>query len=151
MRYYLTFIVAAAFLMTSCAQKTGPAIPQSHLPPKNVPQIGSTKPPTPPPGVQHARPAIIETMIQRAKTQLDRNQPDAAFRTLERALAVDGQDALVWHLMAKTRLAQKQYSQAVSMAKKSSLLAGNQTSLKEKNKKIIARAIENQGNIPKTK
>ncbi len=147
--FYWTVIFAASFFVASCAQKQGPAIPQSHLPPENIPQIGSPHPATVQAVQRPARPAVLEAMIQKANTQLDRNQPDAAFGTLERALSIDGQDALVWHLMAKTRLVQMRYSQAVSLAKKSNLLAGNQSSLKEKNRAIIARALEYQGHVPK--
>ncbi len=150
MKHYIhwTLIFVTSFFVASCAQKQGTTIPQSHLPPENIPQIGSLPPATAPSAQRPARLAVLEAKIQKANAQLNRNQPEAAFSTLERALSIDGQDALVWHLMAKTRLVQGRYSQAISLAKKSNLMAGNQPSLKEKNSRIIARALEYQGHVP---
>lgn len=79
-------------------------------------------------------------MISKAKKQLARKNPDAAFRTLERALAVDGRDPMIWHLMAQARLQQGQYAQAKSLAGKSNTLAGGDDGLRKKNRYIIEQA-----------
>ncbi len=76
-------------------------------------------------------------MIATAKKQLGQNRPEAAFQTLERALAVDGRDPVIWHLMAGIRMVQKDYDQAESLARKSNTLAAGDFSLKAKNRQII--------------
>ena len=91
------------------------------------------------------RPAVFDTMIAKAEKQLGRNDPTAAFQTLERALAIDGQAPLVWHLMAKARLSQGNFAQAQSLARKSNTLAGHRPDLKKKNWTVIAQALEKQG------
>ncbi len=141
---YWTLILGTSFFMASCAQPRITTIPQSHLPPENIPQIGSTDPGAAP-AQRPVRLAVLESMIKKANTQLNRHQPEAAFSTLERALSIDGQDPVIWHLMARARFAQGRYDQAVSLAKKSNTLAVYQQSLKGKNLQIIAEAREQMG------
>ncbi len=129
--------------MVSCAQRPVP-LPTTHLPPENLPQVGSTYSPA---SMAHPRPAILETMISRARQQLSQNLPQEAFQTLERALAVDGRDPVVWHLMSRARLVQKEYAQAESLARKSNTLAGSNPSLMEKNRKIIAQVEKMHGQV----
>jgi len=141
------FLLFAACLTFSCAQPRPVPIPSTHLPPENLPQIGSTYSPS---STEHHRPVIIESMISRAKIQLGQNRPQEAFQTLERALAVDGRDPMLWHLMSKIRLIQRQYAQAESLARKSNTLAGPNLSLREKNQRIIEDVQERQGRVQRT-
>jgi predicted Zn-dependent protease len=147
--FYWTLILTTTLFMASCAQKQSTTIPRSHRPPENVPQIGSTAPNPAPSAQEPARLAALDSLIDKATTQLNRHQPEAAFSTLERALSIDGQDPVIWHLMARARFDQGRYDQAVSLAKKSNTLAWNQPSLKEKNKRIIAGARERQEQVQK--
>ncbi|MCG8615190.1 MAG: tetratricopeptide repeat protein [Desulfobacterales bacterium] len=133
-------ILLLLFFLASCAPKQVSTVPRSHLPPENIPQIGTGSPGAAPPAQKPVRLAALETLIKKAKTQLDRNRPEAAFTTLERALSVDGQDPEIWHLMARVRFLQGRYSQALSLAKKSNTLAWNRPELKEKNSQLIDEA-----------
>lgn len=149
------------FFMASCAKNRISSIPQTHEPPRQVPEIGAPPPgkaikkPVQPQPERHSllvppkepRPAIVKTMIRKAEKQLFLHKPDTAFQTLERALAIDGRDPEVWHLMAKARLMNGQYRQAESLARKSNTLAGDDRSLKKKNWKIIIHALEEQGRM----
>ena len=147
--------------MASCAKTRISSIPQTHELPRQVPEIGDPAPektikkPSQPQPEGHSllvppkklRPAILNTMIRKAEKQLFLHRPDTAFQTLERALAIDGRDPEIWHLMAKARLMNGQYRQAESLARKSNSLAGDNRSLKKKNGEIIIRALEEQGRV----
>ena len=149
------------FFMASCAKTRISSIPETHVPPRQVPEIGDPAPgktikkpvqpqperPSLPAPKKQPRPAILNTIIRKAEKELFLNKPDIAFQTLERALAIDGRDPEIWHLMAKARLMKEQYHQAESLARKSNTLAGDDRSLKKKNWKIIIRALEEQGRV----
>lgn len=134
-------ILVFSVFVFSCAKPGVAPLPRTHLPPENLPQIGGKQPVS---SMEKSRPAILENMIAKAKKQLGQNQPEAAFQTLERALAVDGRDPVVWHLMAGIRMVQKEYDQAESLARKSNTLAAGDFSLKEKNRQIIMDARGNR-------
>ncbi|SMC90004.1 hypothetical protein SAMN02746065_11461 [Desulfocicer vacuolatum DSM 3385] len=139
------FFVIVLFFTASCADHRVASIPQTHLPP----EIGTPSSKTIPAGYHHkkSRPGIVESLIRTARKELHHGQPEAAFQTLERALNIDGQDSLVWHLMAKTRSVQGQYGQAESLARKSNTLSADNASLRKKNWRLIANALEKQGRI----
>ncbi|WDP89357.1 MAG: tetratricopeptide repeat protein [Desulfobacter sp.] len=140
--------VLAVLFICSCAKPPLRPVSRTHLPPENLPQVGSTRPPAASPSAPRpARPAVVDAMISKAEQQLKQDRPEAAFRTLERALAVDGRDPLIWHLMAKARLNQGQYAQAKSLAGKSNTLAGDDGDLREKNRRIISQAKEGLSRI----
>ncbi len=135
--------VIAVLFLCSCAKPQLPPMPDTYIPPTDVPTIGNTPQmpeirPVPPP--KPARPAVVDAMISKAKQHLNQNRPDAAFRTLERALAVDGYDPIIWHLMAKAQLEKGDFNQAKTLAGKSNTLAGDNTDLRELNRKIISQA-----------
>lgn len=159
-KYYFYFIVSMALIVLSaCAEKRPVAIP--HLPPASVPEIGGSVPDqsiVPDDSavagkgedqspllsavrpVQRPRPKALTRMIENAENQLRRRQPQLAFSTLEQALYIDGQDPLVWHLMARAQFDQGNISQAVSLAKKSDSLAAAYPEVKEKNAALLRQA-----------
>ena len=139
-------LLLLSLLTVSCARPRPETFPRTDRAPETT--LKNIPPRTVPPAEQPARggrPALFDTMIARAEKQLGRNEPAAAFQTLERALSIDGQAPLVWHLMAKARLDQGNFDQAQSLARKSNTLAGRRPDLKKKNWRIIARALEKQG------
>lgn len=163
MKTYCFYLIALALMVLSaCADKRPVSIiHQSHLPPESVPEIGGAVPDQSavPDGstvvgqegeqppllsavrpVQRPRPKALTRMIRNAENQLRRRQPQLAFSTLEQALYIDGQDPLVWHLMARAQLDQGNVVQAVSLAKKSDSLAAAYPDVKEKNAALIRKA-----------
>jgi len=159
--YYFYLIALALIVLSACAQKRPVSMPQSHLPPESVPEIGGpVTDQSSVPGdsavadreenqnpllsavrpVQRPRPRALTRMIENAQKQLRRKQPQLAFSTLEQALYIDGQDPLVWHLMAKAQLDQGNVVQAVSLAKKSNSLAAAYPKVKEKNAALLRQA-----------
>ncbi len=163
MKTYCFYLIALALIILSaCAQKRPVSMPQSHLPPESVPEIGgrpvadqsavpddsasaakgrdqnpllsAVRP------VQRPRPMALTRMIRNAENQLKNRQPQLAFSTLEQALYIDGQDPLIWHLMARAQLDQGNIVQAVSLAKKSNSLAAAYPDVKDKNAALIRKA-----------
>lgn len=157
--FYL--LVLALMVLSACAPKRPVSMPQSHLPPESVPEMGGAVPDqTPVPDdsavgdkgqganpllsavrpVQRPRPAALSRMIKNAENQLQNKQPQRAFSILEQALYIDGQDPLVWHLMARAQFDQGNMIQAVSLAKKSNSLAAAYPDVKEKNAALLRKA-----------
>jgi len=162
MKTYCFYLIALSLIVLSaCAQKRPVSMPQSHLPPESVPEIGgpvtdqgtvlddsaigrrgveqnpllsAVRP------VQRPRPKALTRMIENAENQLKKRQPQLAFSILEQALYIDGQDPLVWHLMARSQLDQGNVVQAVSLAQKSNSLAAAYPDVKEKNAALIRKA-----------
>lgn len=160
-RYCLCLIVMALMVLSACAQKRPGAIPPYHVPPESVPEIGGSVPdqsdvPDDPSvtskreqqrpllsavrPVQRPRPKALIRMIKNAEKQLKNNQPQLAFSSMEQALYIDGQDPLVWHLMAKAQLDQGNIVQAVSLAKKSDSLAAAYPDVKKRNAALLRKA-----------
>ena len=143
-------ILFVLLLLSSCADHRVASIPDTHLPPAHLPQIG-----TPSPNASDKRPNVpqrskaVDSMISKAKRELDRERPEDAFQTLERALTIDGQDPMVWHLMAKAREMQGKFHQAESLARKSNTLAGENPGLRKKNWRLIGDVLDRQGNTQK--
>ncbi len=153
----------ALIVLPACAPKKVIPVPQSQLPPKSVPEIGGPVPVqrTEPHDavvagktqdqnqdknsllsavrpVQRPRPQALNRMIEQAENQLKNKKPQLAFSILEQALFIDGQDPLVWHLMARAQFDQGNLVQAVSLAKKSDSLAAAYPQVKEKNAALLA-------------
>lgn len=143
---YWSVVLFALLLLSSCAKQHVASVPDTHLPPANLPQIG-TPSPNAPDKTKYKRPKAVDIMIAKAKKELNQGRPMVAFQTLERALAIDGQDPLIWHLMAKSRQMQGAFRQAEFLARKSNTLAGNNPGLTKKNWHLIADALEKQGRV----
>jgi predicted small lipoprotein YifL len=162
MKTYCFYLIALSLIVLSaCAQKRPVSMPQSHLPPESVPEIGGpvtdqgTVPDDSAIGrrgveqnpllsavrpVQRPRPKALTRMIANAENQLKKRQPQLAFSILEQALYIDGQDPLVWHLMARSQLDQGNVVQAVSLAQKSNSLAAAYPDVKKKNAALLRQA-----------
>lgn len=154
-KYSFYFIAMALIVLSGCVQKRSVSMPQSHLPPESVPEIGRSVPDDSEVAgkgedqnpllsavrpVQRPRPKALTRMIENAKNQIKNKQPQLAFSTLEQALYIDGHDPLVWHLMARAQLDQGNVVQAVSLAKKSDSLAAAYPDVKEKNASLLRHA-----------
>ena len=129
--------------MISCAEHRV-VKPSPTISPENLPQIGSRYPVAP---RNKPRPVILAELIHMADNQIQSNKPEAAFHTLERALDIEGQDPLLWHLMAKVQQMQNNFEQAEYFAIKSNAMAARIPSLKRKNWQIIGQVLEKLGRI----
>ncbi|CCK82093.1 hypothetical protein [Desulfobacula toluolica] len=135
--------IFTTLFMISCSQHRA-LEPPSNLPAENLPQIGTRQPASP---RNTPRPAILSKIIHTAENQLRSNKPEAAFHTLERSLDIDGQDPLIWHLMAKAQQMQNNFQQAKYFAEKSNAMAARTPSLQKKNWRIIGDVLKKQGRM----
>lgn len=89
-------------------------------------------------------PAVI-VLLERADRQYMDQDLDSAAATLERALRIEPRNAWLWNELAQVRLAQGQYAQAVSLAKKSISFAGGERRLLAASWRVIGDARVAQG------
>lgn len=79
---------------------------------------------------------VLALLDQASKMEASGN-PEKAAATLERALRIEPRNARLWHRLAVIRYQQGQYTQAESLAAKSSTLAKDDWELKQKNAELI--------------
>lgn len=91
---------------------------------------------TPPPASD--KPAVI-ALLDSARAELDAGRPPAAAAALERALRIEPRNAFIWHELARVRLSENRYDQAINLALKSNSLATT-NSLRARNWHIIEQA-----------
>ena len=91
-----------------------------------------------------ANPAVV-SLLNTASAQSRAGNYARAAATLERAIAIEPDNAWLWHRLAGTRLAEGRLEQAASLAAKSSSLATTDRSLQADNWKLIAEVRRRQG------
>lgn len=79
----------------------------------------------------------VVVLLDQASKQVQSGSPERAAATLERALRIEPKNARLWHRLAILRFQQGQYTQAESLAAKSSTLAQGDWALKQRNKDLI--------------
>ena len=88
--------------------------------------------------------AVI-ALLDRAQTDNDSGQREAAGASLERALRIEPRNPWLWLELAQVRLAQGQYEQAITLARKSNSFAGHQSRVQAENWQVIGKARVAQG------
>ncbi len=109
--------------------KTDPA-PQQPLPATEAPAI-----PTPEPV-----PEASQLLLASAREQRQNGDLARAATTLERALRMAPNDPYLWHELARVRLAEQAWQQAIQLANRSRILAADNQKLRQQNSEIIAAA-----------
>ena len=79
----------------------------------------------------------VLALLDQASKQEQAGSPERAAATLERALRIEPKNARLWHRLAVIRFQQGNYTQAESLAAKSSTLAQGDWHLKQKNAELI--------------
>lgn len=146
-------LIVAAASLASCGVDYSPAgFPpdqrtRTQLPPLELPETTVETPPAlPEPVAAPAPPPIAQTpsagklLLASARDQLQRGDTSRAAATLERALRITPNDPHLWHELARVRLAAGEWQQAIELANKSRVLAGDDQQLRSKNSDIIAAA-----------
>ena len=90
-------------------------------------------------------PAVI-ALLDRAQYDTKAGHREAAGASLERALRIEPRNAWLWNELAQLRLAQGQYAQAISIARKSISFAGHDRPLLASSWRVIGNAHVAQGN-----
>lgn len=108
-------VLAAAMLGGCAALREGPAPPVSQN-------------------------AAVIALVENAHANLQAGHPANAASALERALNIEPRNAVLWHELARLRLAQGEYEQAEAMAKKSNAWAGEDKRVRAANWRVIGAA-----------
>jgi len=140
-------------VITSCTVTS----PTTGLPPEQRSQItlppfeqsptpGTSELPEPaqvpaPPPVEADQPAS-NLLLASAREQLQAGDTSRAAATLERALRIAPNDPYLWHELAQVRFVAGEWQQAIQLANKSRVLAGNDIELRNRNSDLIAAAAE---------
>lgn len=140
----LSLCLISALLFQGCA--TYPPRQPVHYPPPPPPEVKVKKQPTPQAEPIKQAPkqtnAIAADFSRQAAEKTRQGRPDLAAVTLERGLRAAPKDARLWSQLAEVRLQQQLYLQARSLAAKSNSLAGNNTTIIQKNHWIINEALK---------
>ncbi len=88
--------------------------------------------------------AVI-ALLDRAQGDSASGQRETAGASLERALRIEPRNPWLWLELAQLRLAQGQYAQAITLAKKSNSFAGKQRRVQAENWQVIGQARVAQG------
>ncbi len=83
--------------------------------------------------------AVI-ALLDQAQTDNDSGRREAAGSSLERALRIEPRNPWVWLELAQLRLAQGQYAQAITLARKANSFAGHDSRVQAANWQVIGRA-----------
>lgn len=112
-----------------------------------APESGAGHESAVPPSVPRvpAQDPVVVALLAEADARLGRGQTENAAAVLERALRLAPQDAVLWHRMARLRLEQGRWQQAIVFARKSESLASANPELRAANSRLIARAVEMSG------
>jgi len=92
---------------------------------------------------------VIVALLDAADQNLDAGRLEQASAAIERALRIAPQDASLWTRLARIRLAQKQFEQAIQLASKSNAMTNDQN-LRRQNNRLVGqahRAMENPNRV----
>ena len=94
---------------------------------------------------KHAQPIVI-ALLEESQVKMEHGKLSSAAASLERALRLEPKNARLWNQLGLVRLQQKNWQQAITLAKKSNSLAIKDFGLQASNWKIIAQAHSRAGN-----
>lgn len=100
-------------------------------------------PPVPKPVMSGNR--AVVALLDLAQRDDEAGRREAAGASLERALRIEPRNPWLWHELARLRLSQGHYAQAITLAQKSSSFAGHDRSLQARNWRVIGNAHVAQG------
>jgi predicted Zn-dependent protease len=132
--YFSTWLL----LLAGCAGVAPPA-------PSEVQQPGEAAAIEPVPKSAMSENKAVIALLDRAQTDNSSGQREAAGASLERALRIEPRNPWLWLELAQVRLAQGQYAQAITLARKSNSFAGHQFRAQAENWQVIGKARVAQG------
>lgn len=155
----LLLTVVALLGLTGCAS-VAPVSTDSPPPPAHgtepagteTPSATGTEPATERPGAEavplenmSSNRAVV-ALLDRARLDAAQGQGNAAGAALERALRIEPRNPWLWHQLARLRLQQGQYPQAIALAQKSNTFARRERMVQALNWHLIGDARIAQGN-----
>jgi predicted Zn-dependent protease len=133
---WLLLLAGCAGVATQASTTTTPSGTQPQQP-------GAIIEPVPKSAMSGNRAVIA--LLDRAQTDNESGQREAAGASLERALRIEPRNPWLWLELAQVRLAQGQYAQAITLAGKSNSFAGRQRRVQAENWQVIGQARVAQG------
>ena len=122
------------------------AIPQGTIPQEAIPQpSGEAIVIEPVPKSDMSGNKAIIALLDRAQLDNQTGNREEAGASLERALRIEPRNAWLWLELAKLRVTQGQYAQAITLARKSISFAGRDHRLQALNWQVIGSARVAQG------
>ena len=112
-------------------------IPPAPVPPINQPQLLQPAPATP----------AIAALLDDAEQAEASGNPEVAAATLERALKIDPNNALLWNRLAGVHMRRGDAQQALTMARKSNALAAGNHELQLENWFLILAVMTETGDV----
>lgn len=91
-------------------------------------------------------PAVVD-LLNQARTATQQGQLQKAEVLLERTVRIEPRNATLWNYLAKLRLHQGRFQEAIGLAAKSNTLSAQDEKLKADNWRIIAHARYQKGDI----
>lgn len=82
----------------------------------------------------------VASLMDSARADAAANRLGSAAASLERALRIEPRNPRLWHELARVRLRQGDYAQAISTAQRSNTWAGPDAELRAANQRIIDEA-----------
>jgi hypothetical protein len=137
--------------VAAAAAAPAPKPPVARPPAPPAPPAPEAAPPAPEVAAAAASPGGQSGPADGLRAQAERQRQTGdyagAAATLERALRIQPQSALLWNRLARVRTEQGLHSQAANLAAKSNAYAGDQASLRQDNWSIIATARRQAGDV----
>jgi predicted Zn-dependent protease len=140
------FLVPAWLLLAGCAGVTTQPSTTPAPSEAQAQQPGEAAAIAPVPKSDMSGNKAVIALLDRAQTDNDSGQREAAGASLERALRIEPRNPWLWLELAQVRLAQGQYEQAITLAGKSNSFAGHQSRVQAANWQVIGKARVAQGN-----
>jgi tetratricopeptide (TPR) repeat protein len=85
-------------------------------------------------------------LLEDAKAKMESGNKASAGATLERALRLEPKNAMLWYRLGLLRWQQKNWQQAINLAKKSNSLAAGNYKLQSANWELIGQSNSSAGN-----
>lgn len=144
MKNRLNWTVVSVFLLLLSGCVGVATEPTTLIPPgEQQPGGGDVAPQVP--KTEMSRNRAVIALLDQAQSDNESGQRDAAGASLERALRIEPRNPWLWLELAQVRLAQGQYSQAITLARKSNSFAGHQSRVQASNWQLIGQARVAQG------
>lgn len=133
----LTIACLVILLTAGCAtSRTGRQVPLKEPNPAR----STTEVPT--------RNSTVEHFVRTAREQFRNNQLNASEETINRGLNIAPENPVLWHLLAKIRFLEGNYTESETFASRSINYTGNNRKLTNQNWRLIAHARKKMGDLP---
>ncbi|HEY5994910.1 MAG TPA: tetratricopeptide repeat protein [Gallionellaceae bacterium] len=145
---YGIFLISV-LLLAGCASVTKTPEPASTTPttttPVEQPAAAETFVIEPVQRASMSENRAVVSLLEQAQAESGAGKHEAAGASLERALRIEPRNPWLWNELAQVRLAEGQYAQAITLARKSNSFSGGKRRVQAENWQVIGKARVAQG------